>query len=417
MKARNIAYKILKDVCLDKRYSNLALKEDMDELNALDKGLVTNIVYGTLQHYRYIRYQWQHLPETFPREEIAILIDMSVYQLLFMDKVPEYAVINEAVEIAKTVFNGKFEKFVNAILRNVMRSERRIVQGSEEERVAIKYSFPLWIVKMWSKQYGREEAFKICESLNKIPPQTARVNTLKTTKEAILLGNDKFKNGNIAKDALIYTDGNISNTEEYKKGLVTVQDESAQLVAEYLDAKPNDVVLDMCAAPGSKTTHIGAMMKNQGILIALDVHEHRVELIKRNARRMGIICIDAMKADATHLEEEFEKESFDKILLDGPCSGYGVVARKSDIKYHMKSEDMDSCIKIQKELLDSATLYLKKGGTLVYSTCTLNKKENEKQIEAFLNRHKDFVLKEERTIFPYEYDSDGFYIAKLEKLM
>lgn len=417
MKARFTAYKILKDVCLEKRYSNLALKEDMDDLNALDKAFVTNIVYGTLQHYRYIRYQWQHLPETFPREEIAILIDMSVYQVLFMDKVPDYAIINEAVDISKKIFNGKFEKFVNAILRNVLRNGKLPLQGSEEERIAIQYSFPLWIVKMWCKQYGKETAFKICESLNRIPIQSVRVNTLKTTKEEVLTNNTNFMEGNFAKDALTYAGGgNVTLCDEYKKGLVTVQDESAQEVVNLLNPQPNDVILDMCAAPGSKTTHIGALMKNEGILIALDVHEHRVDLIKRNARRMGIICIDAMCADATKLEEEFETESFDKILLDGPCSGYGVVARKSDIKYHMKSEDMDSCIKIQKQLLDSAVLYLKKGGTLVYSTCTLNKKENEKQIESFLTRHKDFKLIEERTIFPYEYNSDGFYMAKLEKV-
>ena len=268
---------------------------------------------------------------------------------------------------------------------------------------------------MWIKQYGKENAYKICESLNRIPLQSARVNTLKTTKEEILK-NSSFKEGNLAKNSLIYTKGNIASCEEFKKGLVTIQDESAQLVAEFMDPQPNDVILDMCAAPGSKTTHLGAIIKNQGVIKALDIHEHRVDLIKRNARRMGIICIDALCADATDLNDTFEKESFDRILLDGPCSGYGVIARKNDIKYHMKSDDMDSCIKIQKELLDSATIYLKVGGTLVYSTCTLNKKENEKQIEAFLARHDNFKLIDEKTIFPFEYNSDGFYMAKLEKL-
>lgn len=400
---------------MDKRYSNLALKEELDDFSDLDKAFITNIVYGTLQHYRYVRYMWEKYPETMPREEIAILLDMSVYQLLFMDKVPDYAVVNEAVNIAKTLYNGKFEKFVNAILNTVIREGKRVIEGSEMERLAIKTSLPLWIVKMWNKQYGEETCKKICESLNRIPAQCARVNTLKTTKEEIKANNPAFIDGKISEDALIYTKGNISATEEYKKGYVTIQDESAQLVSRFLDPQENEAILDMCAAPGSKTCHIGALMKNHGKLIALDLHEHRVNLIKYNARRMGIIMIDAYAKDATKLEDTFKPECFDRILLDGPCSGYGVIARKSDIKYHMKSEDMDSCIQMQRRLLESATKYLKPGGTLVYSTCTLNKKENEMQIALFTKVHPEFKLIEEKTIFPYEYDSDGFYMAKLVK--
>lgn len=415
MEARWRAYKILKDICLEKRYSNLALKEDLEGLSDLDKGFVTNVVYGTLQNYRYLRYMWENFPKEAPMDEIGILIDMSVYQFFFMDRVPDYAVVNEAVDIAKRLYEGQFQSFVNAILHNVLRNGKRVIGGSEVDRIAIKYSFPNWVIKMWCKQYSEAETIKICESLNRIPLQCARVNTLKATREEVMQMNPDFTLGKISPDALIYTKGSIASTDEFKKGLVTVQDESAQLVSLLLDVQEGDTVLDMCAAPGSKTTHIGALMKNRGILMALDIHEHRVELIKKTARRMGIICIEAMCADATKLDDVFEREAFDRILLDGPCSGYGVIARKSDIKYHMKTTDMDQCIEIQKELLDNATLYLKEDGILVYSTCTLNKKENEKQIEAFLLRHKNFELLEERTLFPYEYDSDGFYMAKLHK--
>lgn len=416
MKARWKAYKILKDICLDKRYSNLALKEEMDDLSDLDKGFVTNIVYGTLQNYKYLRYMWEHYPNEFPCDEIAILIDMSVYQIFFLDKVPDYAIVNEAVDISKRIYEGKFESFVNAILHNVLRNGKRVIGGNEKDRISIKYSFPLWLIKMWCKQYGEENTIKICESLNRIPEQIARVNRLKITPEEVMENNPNFTKGHISPDALVYKQGNIAGSEEFVKGLVTIQDESAQLVSLLLDAQPEDTILDMCAAPGSKTTHIGSMMKNRGYLMALDIHEHRVELIKKTARRMGIINIEAICADATQLEDVFEENAFDKILLDAPCSGYGVIARKSDIKYHMKSTDMDSCISIQKQLLDSAVKYLRVDGILVYSTCTLNKKENEKQIEAFLKHHKNFELCEERTIFPYEYNSDGFYMAKLRKL-
>ncbi|NBK96901.1 MAG: 16S rRNA (cytosine(967)-C(5))-methyltransferase RsmB [Erysipelotrichia bacterium] len=416
MKARYAAFNILKDICLEKRYSNLALKEDLDAFSDVDKGLITNIVYGTLQHYRYVRYMWEQYPESIPREEIGILLDMSVYQLLFLDKVPDYAVVNEAVDIAASIYEGKYTKFVNAILHNVIRNGKRVISGSEIERKAIETSMPLWIVKMWCKQYGQEICFRICDSLNRIPNQVARVNTLKISKEEVKANNPDFIDAHIANDALIYTKGNIAHSEEYKKGYVTIQDESAQLVSEFLDPQPNEAILDMCAAPGSKTCHIGSLMKNKGELYALDIHEHRVELIKYNARRLGIIMLDALVQDATKLENVFKQNYFDRILLDGPCSGYGVIARKSDIKYHMKSEDMDSCIQMQRRLLESASKYLKVKGILVYSTCTLNKKENEKQIELFLNVHPEFTLLEQRTIFPYEYQSDGFYMAKLMKM-
>lgn len=416
MKARLKAYHILKDICMEKRYSNLALKEELDAFSDVDKGFITNIVYGTLQHYRYVRYQWKDYANSMPKEEVALLVDMSVYQIFFMDKVPNYAIVNEAVEISKGLFGGKYEKFMNAILHTVLRNGERVISGSEEERMAIRYSFPLWIVKMWSKQYGKETCFKICESLNRIPNQSARVNTLKISKQELMESNSKFVEGNIARDAVFYDGGNIAHSEEFKKGFVTIQDESSQLVAEFLNPQENEVILDMCAAPGSKTCHIGSLMKNKGKLYALDIHEHRVELIKYNARRLGIIMIEALCKDASNLSDTFEKESFDKILLDGPCSGYGVISRKGDIKYHMKSEDMDSCIKMQRVLLDSASEYVKVNGEIIYSTCTLNKKENEKQIEAFLQRHKNFELIEEKTIFPFEYNSDGFYMAKIKRI-
>lgn len=415
MKARHKSFLLLKDICLDKRYSNLALKEELDDFSDVDKRFITNIVYGTLQHYRYVRYMWESYANAFPPQEVAILLDMSVYQIFFMDKVPNYAIVSEAVDIAKTIYDATFEKFVNAILNEVIRNGKRVIAGSEEERLAIQTSMPLWIVKMWNKQYGKDTCKQICESLNRIPNQVARVNTLKISKQEVMLHNPGFIPGKVAKDSLIYIQGNIAHTDEFKKGYVTIQDESAQLVCEMLDPQPNEAILDMCAAPGSKTCHIGSMMRNQGQLIALDIHEHRVELIKYNARRLGIIMVEAYARDATKLEEVFDEEVFDRILLDGPCSGYGVIARKGDIKYHMKSEDMDSCISIQKEMLDSAAPCLKKGGILVYSTCTLNKKENEKQIESFLDRHQEFTLVEEKTIFPFTYESDGFYMAKLQK--
>ncbi len=415
MKARLKAHKLLVDICIDKRFSNLALKEEINEFIDVDKALITNIVYGTLQNYRYVRYLWENYSESQPTESVSLLIDMSIYQLVFMDRVPEYAIINEAVDIAKHHLDSGSDKFVNAILRNFLRAPKRVVGGGVEDRMAVTYSYPTWLVSMWVKQYGIDTTKQMVEAMNRVPLQCARVNTLKISKEEVMQLDPMFSEGSLAKDSLYYEKGNIARSDAFKKGYVTIQDESAQLVSEFMDPQPGEAILDMCAAPGSKTCHIGSLMRNKGVLVALDIHEHRVELIKQNARRLGIIMVEALQQDACDIQEVFEENCFDRILLDGPCSGYGVIGRKADIKYHTKNTDMDHCIVMQRRLLDSAVPHLKVNGEMVYSTCTLNKKENEQQIEAFLKRHKNFKLVEERTIFPQDYHSDGFYMAKLVK--
>lgn len=413
MNAREIAFSMLKDICLHNTYSNLLLRKELNKAKEQDKGLITQIVYGTLQNYRLCHYQWEDLVKKLPSDDICVLLDMSIYQLFYMDKVPAYAIINEAVEITKKSIHPKMAKMVNAVLHQAERRKEREVIGNEVKMLAIKTSHPEWIVSMWKAQYGMDVAEKICYANMETKPNAARVNTWKTSKEKLLAQDERFHEGYMSKDALLY-DGSIAETSSYEQGLISIQDEASQLIARIVDPQPDEEILDVCSAPGTKANHMAELMQNKGHIVCGDLHPHRVELIREGAKRLGITIMEPMVMDATELAE-IKGQMFDRVLCDVPCSGYGVLARKSDIKYHMKSEDMDTLIPIQKKILSKSAEHVKPNGILVYSTCTLNKKENEKQIQAFLKEHDDFMLVEERTIFPFEAHSDGFYMAKLQR--
>lgn len=415
MKARVKAHQLLCEIILNKQYSNLILRKELNDFEEQDKRFITNLVYGTMQNYIYVRYLWEHYVEKGIAKDVAILMDMSIYQIEFMDKVPTYAVVNEAVEIASQLHKGKYKSMVNAMLRRFMREEKRVVEGDDLTQLSILTSHPLWLVKMWNKQYGYETTKKICYDNQEVPTLACRVNTLKSSKSELLI-NKKFREGYLSKDGLLYEGGNIADTKEFLEGFITIQDESSQCVALMVDPKENERVLDVCAAPGTKTTHMAQLMKNTGEIIACDIHEHRVELINNSIKRMGLNCIHPQQLDGTLAHESFEAESFDRILVDAPCSGYGVLKRKNDIKVHMDPTDMDEIIPLQASILESVSGLVKKDGILVYSTCTLNKKENEKQVEKFLKNHEEYSLLEMRTIFPYEYHSDGFFMAKFKKI-
>lgn len=414
MEAREKAHQLLCDIMIGNKYSNLLLRKELDDYDERDRALITRIVYGTMQNYRLVRYQWEHYVEKKISEDMAILMDMSLYQLMFLD-IPSYALVNESVTIASHYHHGKYKNLINALLRRYLREGRRDLPKEPLEALGIETSHPYWLIAMWNKQYGFETTQKICLENQKIPSQACRVNTLKTTREHIIEKNDHFVKGLLSEDALIYDKGNIAQTLEYKEGLVTIQDESSQKVALFLDPKPHERILDVCAAPGTKTTHMAQLMQDSGEIIACDLHPHRVELIDHAVRRLNLSSIHSLCLDALDASQTFEPESFDRILVDAPCSGYGVLKRKNDIKVHMQSNDMDEIIPLQAQILESVSCLLKKEGILVYSTCTLNKKENEKQIEAFLKRHPEFCCLESITIFPFEYNSDGFFMAKLKK--
>lgn len=414
--ARIHAYRILNQYFEDESFLNIALNEELkkSELKREDKDLCTTIVYGTIQNLLAIQYQLQpYIKGKRVKKKIKTLLYLSLYQLMYLDKIPEYAVINEAVNIAKKQ-GYQTSKFVNAVLRNFVRNERRSLEGLDElERISIETSHPLWMVKMFNKQYGLEKTKKICLEDNTPPTRSGRVNTLKASKEE-LLKEGCFKEGTLSKDALLYDKGNLALTSYFKEGKVTIQDESSQLVARLLDPQKTDYVLDMCSAPGSKTTHLSALMENQGKIEAYDLYEHKVKLVEYNLRRLGVKNVHIQAGDSTKLKEVYSEKTFDRILLDAPCSGFGVLKRKPEIKYH-DSSIMDGLVSLQELLLENAYYLLKNDGTMVYSTCTINKKENELMIQKFIEKHPDMEIIKQRTILNYEYHTDGFFMCKMKK--
>lgn len=413
---REIALKVLIAYYKDKSYINIVLNKELEnrDISREDKNFITRIVYGTVQYQLYLNY----LLEPFisgkrVKAYEKMLLLMSLYQHEYMDSIPDYAIVNEAVQIAKKQKGIKTANFINAVLKKAFKEKRSLEELNEIERLSIETSHPLWMVKMFMKQYGLETTKKICYANNEVPHQSARINTLLTSREDILK-NELFVPAMKSPYGVYYKGGNIANTKEYKEGLLTVQDESSQLIADVLKPRVDDHVLDMCCAPGSKTTHLAALMNNQGVIDAYDLYEHKIKLVEDNLKRMKINNVVTHVGDASLLMDKLVKESYDCILLDAPCSGLGDLRRKPEIRYH-DSSIMDEIIPLQQILLENAYYLLKKGGRIVYSTCTINKKENEKQIEQFVLKHPDMIKKYEETILPYVYHSDGFYMCLLEK--
>lgn len=418
---RYFVYKCLYNIYVNKAFSNIEIDHVIREnkINELDAKLLTNIVYGTLSHDKILNWELKQLCEKSPKEQAKVIILMSLYQMHYLDRIPFFAIINEAVDVAKKVGGDFMGNFVNAILREAQRKQlvfSKELAKDEYEYLSLTYNMPIWVIKMWEKHYGKEKTLKILQYSIKEAPLSTRVNIHKASKQQILENND-FSEGKLSKNSLIYNGSQpISTIEEMKKGYISVQDESSQYVVEILDPKENEKVLDMCAAPGSKTQYICELMNNKGKVLALDIHPHRVEIMKKMLNNLNLTNVTCISYDSTKLSEKPKLiESFDKVLLDAPCLGLGVVRRKPDILLNLKAESLDEIELLQDKLLDQAYMMLKEKGVMVYSTCSINKKENDAQITKFLSKHKDMKRVFEKQIFPFEYDSDGFYIAKLVK--
>lgn len=418
MKVREVAFKVLWDILRDDLYSNIALDKALrdEPLSIVDKKFLTMLVHGTLQRYSSLEYEINQVTKgKVIKPKMKLMLIMSLYQLRYMDKTPSYAIINEAVEYMKNLDGKQAANFTNAVLRTLTRENHKPKVADFPnylQYLSVAGNTPMFICKMWNAQYGMEITKEIIKVNLKEAPFAIRVNTLKTNKEKLLKG--EYIEGKLAPSALLYQ-GNkrISELDEFKNGEISVQDESGQLVAFMLGPQKDEIILDMCAAPGSKTGHIAELMQNSGKIYALDLHEHRVKLLSEGMNRLGVSNVEALVKDATQLD--FSEEMFDRILLDAPCSGLGVVRRKPDILRKITPDKIDGIMEDQRKLLESADKHLKKDGILVYSTCTINKNENEKQVSKFIEKHPNYSLLEEKVIFPYEYDSDGFYIAKLKK--
>ena len=393
---RKWLWKALDEVVNKEVYSNLYLRNHLHEVNEKDRALATRIFYGTIQNYRYCRACWSKFVKNKVNDKMDVLLTMSTYQLLFLDKVPSYAIVNDAVNIAKKI-NVKYAGLTNAVLHKV--------KHIETKDVALKYSLPDWLYKMWVSQYGQEQALIMAKASVNILPLYVRRNLLKTTMEDF--SSSEFI---CVKDPLyIYTQNDYFHHPYYQKGYMSAQDEGSFAIANFVDPKENERILDCCAAPGTKTMAMAEMMHNKGHIDSFDLHAHRKDLIESDAKRLGIDIVHAGVQDATKFKSSV---LYDRILCDVPCSGYGVLSRKPDIKLRMLPEDMDTLIPLQYAILNNVCQYVKKGGIIVYSTCTMNKKENEKQIQRFLKEHDMFSLVDEVNIFS-DSKQDGFYMAKL----
>ena len=434
---REIAFKALYKIEKEEAYSNLVLdeliKENKNKINQIDIGFISEIVYGVTTYKITLDYIISKYSKTkINKISIATknILRIGLYQILFLDKVPKSAAVNESVNLAKK-YSSKSSGFVNAVLRKVDLEDYKQIDDikDEIERISIKYSMPKWIIEELLKEFKINEVEKICINSNLKPKTTIRVNNIKIKEEELLKLFDK-KNIKYKKSELenfIYVENlkNIAEIEEFKKGYFTIQDLAAGLVSIILNPKEGEDVLDCCSAPGGKTTHLAEIMNNKGKIIAWDLYESRLKLVNQNSERLGIKIIQTEEKDATIFDEKLVKR-FDKILLDVPCLGIGVIRRKPDIKWQRKKEDIQTIKKEQLKILENCSKYLKDNGYMVYSTCSILKEENEEIINEFIKNNNDFKVintnikngnSENQMIKLYPNEkNDGFFICLLQKI-
>ncbi len=434
---RELSLKILYDVEKNGAYLNISYQNytESSGLSGRDAALVKELTYGVLKHKLTLDetiacYSSVKLKKIAPY--VLCILRMGLYQLFFMDKIPDRASVDESVKLAGK-YAGKSRGFVNAILRKAQAEGLVLPEGKTPEALSVRYSHPAQLVEWLSSRFGEEKAEHLMIENNRTPALCIRVNRLKTEPQALqkMLAQEGVttRPGKLSCDALLIDSGNISRLDAFEEGLFTVQDQSAQLAALALAPKPGETVFDVCAAPGGKTTHLAELMENRGQILALDIYEKRLLSVEKTAQRLGITIIKTQVADgATY---KFPMMA-DKILVDAPCSGLGVIRRRPDIKYKPELTSFGELVRIQRDILENAAQYLKPGGVMVYSTCTINPEENEEQVKAFLEKHEAFELlpvdypgiTEEAsklletgmgTVYPEGDSGDGFFIAKLRR--
>jgi len=441
--AREIALDVLNRVEEQKSYSNLELRNVLDraELSAADSGLATELVYGTIQRRLTLDFVLsQFVGGKKVQTWVRNLLLLSLYQIRFLDRIPARAAVHEAVEIAKRRGHQGIASMVNGVLRNVLRQPdvwERLPKGDLAAQIAVTHSHPEWLVRQWLKRYGEEVTRAICEANNRAPHTSIRVNPLKIAKDELMAKlreeGSEVRSSALSEQGILLNGGHAAGTRWFKEGCYTVQDESSMLVASAVAPQPGMRVLDACAAPGGKTTHLAEVMGNRGEIIANDVHLHKRDLIVTAAKRLGISIIEPIVGDALDLPER-GLGTFDRILLDAPCTGFGVIRRKPDLKWNKSLEDVRSIAQLQDLLLVSLSGMVAPGGTLVYSTCTIEPRENEEIVRRFADKHPEFVLdstlrddlpeavrdKVDESgafvqILPHHFESDGFFIARLRR--
>lgn len=426
--ARNTAVKILHDIYEKKAYSNVALNKGFSgatNLTVLDRSFVTELVYGTVKHT--ITFDWliaQYSKIKFHKisKWILIILRMGLYQIFFMDKVPHSAACNESVKLAEHYGHQGSKGFVNGVLRSILRDTNGDLQLVKFPCAARRYGYPEWMVDLLEADYGEECTLEILKAYEEPAVFSIRANRLNCTKKQLL--TRLLENGITARSSEVTQDGvlldhasDVTKVPGFAEGWFYVQGESSMLVGQLANPKPGDQVLDLCSAPGGKATHMAEKMENRGVVIAGDIYPAKLEKIRESAERLGITIIKTVLQDASSFVPEYEQQ-FDCVVADVPCSGLGILRKKPEIRLQRTEKEILELLPLQQKILECGARYVKPGGTLIYSTCSILKKENEAQVAEFLRKNKDFSLCREEspmTILPQTNNTDGFFIAKMRR--
>ncbi|MEM9543066.1 MAG: 16S rRNA (cytosine(967)-C(5))-methyltransferase [Cyanobacteria bacterium P01_E01_bin.42] len=440
--SRQLAFNALKQIYAQGAYTDIALDRALKDpaIPPADRGLTTELVYGIVRRQRSLDTLIDQLGKKTAKQqplELRIILQIGLYQLRYLSQIPDSAAVNTAVELAKKNGFNKLSGVVNGILRQYLRlaidkNDPLKLPEDKVKALGIFHSFPDWIVESWLPQFGFEKTEKLCQWFNQAPAIDLRVNALKTTREEM---RSRLETAGITATILPQLPqtlrlqgkiGNISQLPGFKEGLWSVQDSSAQLVAYLLDPQPGETIIDACAAPGGKTTHIAEMMGDRGRILAIDRAESRLKKVQQNIRRLQLNAIEIRTGDSCNLPEL--ASSCDRVLLDAPCSGLGTLHRHPDIRWRQTPEKLPQLIALQQNLLKSVATWVKPGGVLVYATCTLNPRENEDLIEDFLQSHPQWEIEKPAIAFPFsafasprgwlkifpaDRAMDGFFMVKL----
>ncbi|SFS51009.1 16S rRNA (cytosine(967)-C(5))-methyltransferase RsmB [Marininema halotolerans] len=445
--AREVALDILIDTEERGAYSNLLLNDRLKKsklTDTRDRGLVTELVYGTIQRRNTLDWVLNTLVKkgvSSIEPWVRQLLRMGIYQLRYLDRIPSRAAVHETVDQAKSRGHKGIAGLVNGVMRGYLRREREwdLPSSTQDIRqLALLYSHPEWMVRRWVEVYGVETTTALLAANNEPPTISLRFNPLKTDRQSLIhflqeeYPEAEVTPSTIASQGVIFRGGgNPALHSRYREGWYSIQDESSMIVSEVVDPQPGERGLDGCAAPGGKTTHLAERMKNEGAILSCDIHGHKVALIRENLDRLGLTMVETKEMDLRELPDKVE-HPFDFVLLDAPCSGLGVIRRKPDIKWSKEVSEIEGLIQLQAELLDAAANLVAPNGVLVYSTCTIEPRENEEQVRAFLARNESFQLDdhiEERLstpvknqaliqkgrlqILPHHFHSDGFFITRM----
>lgn len=421
---RRTTYSVLFEIEKNQAYSNLELNRQIGLQNPDNPAFVRELVYGVLENRIYLDYLLAHLiPKGLSgiKKQVLTLLRMGLYQLIFMESVPPYAAIGETVKLAKKLAPGR-DGFINGVLRGYQKKGADIkLPDSKEDLISylsVRYSYAQWIVELLLSQYGMQKAEQILKAGNDRPKLSIRVNMTRTDRQSLAeqLTEEGFviEEAALSERVLFASGSGLLETKAYEQGLFSVQDEASVLAAEAVNPLPGQTVLDICAAPGGKSLAMAEMMGNKGVVKAFDIYGHKLTLIEQQAQRLGLSNIITEESDGCVLREDL-RDSADCVLVDGPCSGLGVIRRKPEIKYKELADEGRELSEKQLWILLTASCYVKEGGILVYSTCTVNRIENTEVVERFLKERSGFTLLFERQYLPDTDETDGFYICKMRK--